>query len=1095
MTISVQQEEVSAAALAMNQSTATPSSPRNQRLHDPDASIILVGCRGAGKRSLGFIAALHLRRRLVTEDHCFEQITGVSRATYLRQHGKDAFARQNAEVFKRMLDVNRNGCIIVCGMTSLSEEAQHILEQYCRSNPVVYVHREKDHMKKFLDHSDAMQILAADQIHRRCSNMEYFNLFDPSSTKYASINDTQSPRWDALSASSSTLVNAKEDFTTFLDLMQGQGWRRKFLESPFSIHALPPEFRQYSYALRLRLSWLLEMSVSWEDLEAAGDCVELIVDCWPDDLPNVIAKQVALIRRNLGCPLIFHVEENPRNQRRRSQEEKDAIDADLLELGLRLNADYVSLDLQRNPAVIGRVLERRGRTRIIGNFWYLGMGALAWADPSQLENFIHAKSLGCDVVRMIRFCSGDNPVERLLELKEKIQTTVPDPKPPLVAYDFSVLGARTPLQSNILIPVKHSGMDNTDHLATVCTYENSFNRLFTQLMLDPLQFYVLGASVSYSISPAMHQAAYDFSRIPHTFQAVSCSTLGELYRICYDSSFGGASLAAPFKVAIMPQLKLKSHHASIIGAVNVLLPLRGQTGSILSHATSRNKAGPVNNFYGDNTDWSSILTCLKRSISPRNYVRPSKTTALVVGAGGMARAAIYALIQLGCRNIFIHNRTQRNASEVAEHFNNLVREKKIATTPSQPQICHVLPSRSQEWPDVYEMPTIIISCVPAISPDDGLPVNFTLPEQWLSSPTGGVVVELAYEPLVTPLISQIRAYQQSISPYWVLVDGLGVVSEMAIEAFELMTDLGQSPQQIIGMPISLPQCTRKSIKDTETCSSETTSPQFEDELIADDEYILCTGEGDLPRRPIFRSRRVFVEIPESEYGDDYTIRDDEDVKVLKPTRENNSLYPYRVRTAAASKGPKGSATRFLNHSRPPPRGYKALRKVRPESRHVWFSGDGFTQSEARPMGRSIGSKRKASDSTSATGILDLGALSLHTNLDQDEPTAKEEASKRIRFEHVIGGGHDWNSTSMQHDHRKFGRKSDANAGEGLVPPSNDSSRVKGGPSERLSVASQTPQVARLARSSSLPVVLMTPRNFPAAILKGRFFCLVGNCLS
>ncbi|KAI6376177.1 hypothetical protein MCOR25_002812 [Pyricularia grisea] len=787
MKISEQQGQVSAAALAMNQSTATPSSPRNQRLHDPDASIILVGCRGAGKRSLGFIAALHLRRRLVTEDHCFEQITGLSRATYLRQHGKDAFARQNADVFKRMLDVNRNGCIIVCGMTSLSDEAQHILEQYCRSNPVVYVHREKDQMKRFLDQSDATQILAADQSHRRCSNMEFFNLFDPSSSKYASVNDTGSPRWDALSASSSTLVNAKEDFTTFLDLMQGQGWRRKFLESPFSIHALPPEFRQYSYALRLRLSWLLEMTVSWEDLEAAGDCVELIVDCWPDDLPNVIAKQVALIRRNLGWPLIFHVEENPRNQRRRGQEEKDAIDADLLELGLRLNADYISLDLQRNPTVINRVLERRGRTRIIGNFWYLGMGALAWADPSQLDNFVYAKSLNCDVVRMIRFCSGDNPVERLLELKEKIQATVPDPKPPLVAYDFSVLGARTPLQSSILIPVKHAGMDNTDHLATVCTYENSFNRLFTQLMLDPLRFYVLGASVSYSISPAMHQAAYDFSRIPHTFQAVSCSTLGELYRICYDSSFGGASLAAPFKVAIMPQLKLKSHHANIIGAVNVLLPLRGQTGSILSHATSRNKAGPVNNFYGDNTDWSSILTCLKRSISPRNYVRPSKTAALVVGAGGMARAAIYALIQLGCRNIFIHSRTQRNASEVAEHFNNLVREKKIATTPSQPQICHVLPSRSHEWPDLYEMPTIIISCVPAISSDDGLPVNFTLPEQWLSSPTGGVVVELAYEPLVTPLVAQIRAYQQSVSPYWVLVDGLEVVSEMAIEAFELMT--------------------------------------------------------------------------------------------------------------------------------------------------------------------------------------------------------------------------------------------------------------------------------------------------------------------
>lgn len=787
MSLTELQNSRTAATLAMIHSVTTSSPPKNQRLYDPEASIVLVGCRGAGKRSLGFIGALHLGRRLVTEDHIFEQVTGVSRATYVRQQGKDAFARQNADVFKQMLSQNRSGCIITCGMTSLSNEAQHILEQYSKTNPIVYVHREKDQTKKFLDQADADQVLAADQSHRRCSNMEYFNLFDPSSTKSSPISDAMSPRWDALSVSSSTLLNAKEDFIRFLDQMQGQGWRRKFLESPFSIHALPPEFRQYSFALRLRLSWLLEMTVSWEDLEAAGDCVELVVDCWPDDLPNVIAKQVALVRRNLGCPLIFHVEENPRHQRHRSREEKDMVDADLLELGLRLNVDYISLDLQRNPTLVSRILECRGRTRIIGNFWYLGMGGLSWADPAQVENFLRAKSLGCDVVRMIRFCVGDSPVERLVDFKEKIQWTVPDPKPPLVAYDYSVLGVRTPLQSNVLIPVKHAGMDNTDHLATVCTYENSYTGFFTQLVLDPLRFYVLGASVSYSISPAMHQAAYDFSRISHTFQAVSCSTLGELYRICYDSSFGGASLAAPFKVAIMPQLKLKSHHANTIGAVNVLLPLRGKTGSILSHATSRNKAGPVQNFYGDNTDWSSILTCLKRSISPRNYVRPSKTTAVVIGAGGMARAAVYALIQLGCRKIFIHNRTQQHALEMAEHFNNLVRANKIATTPSQPQICHVLASDSKIWPDVHELPTLIISCVPAISVDDGSLVNFTLPEHWLASPTGGVVVELAYEPLETPLVAQIRAFQQSVSPFWVLVDGLEVVSEMAIEAFELMT--------------------------------------------------------------------------------------------------------------------------------------------------------------------------------------------------------------------------------------------------------------------------------------------------------------------
>jgi shikimate 5-dehydrogenase len=48
-------------------------------------------------------------------------------------------------------------------------------------------------------------------------------------------------------------------------------------------------------------------------------------------------------------------------------------------------------------------------------------------------------------------------------------------------------------------------------------------------------------------------------------------------------------------------------------------------------------------------------------------------------------------------------------------------------------------------------------------------------------------LKLAYEPLVTPLVAQMHAFRDNVSPSWTVVDGLEVVSEMAIEAFELMT--------------------------------------------------------------------------------------------------------------------------------------------------------------------------------------------------------------------------------------------------------------------------------------------------------------------
>jgi shikimate 5-dehydrogenase len=317
----------------------------------------------------------------------------------------------------------------------------------------------------------------------------------------------------------------------------------------------------------------------------------------------------------------------------------------------------------------------------------------------------------------------------------------------------------------------------------------------------------------------MHHAAYEFSGMPHKYQTVTCTTLEELNNICTSPTFGGVNLTAPFKVAILPHLKIKSHHATVIGAVNVVLPLRGKTNFILDQANSRNRAGPATEFYGDNTDWSAIHTCLQRAVSPRNSVQPSKTTALVVGAGGMARAAIYALLQLGCRNIFIYNRTVANAVDVAAHFNDWAAGQ--AMTPggagvkgtgingsTSHDVCHVISSTAQPWPENYSPPTMVISCVPATSADGSPPADFEMPLQWLRSPTGGVVVEvsfpspsnpfleievltcetqLAYEPLVTPLVAQMQAFRDTVSPSWVVVDGLELVSEMAIEAFELMT--------------------------------------------------------------------------------------------------------------------------------------------------------------------------------------------------------------------------------------------------------------------------------------------------------------------
>jgi len=196
-----------------------------------------------------------------------------------------------------------------------------------------------------------------------------------------------------------------------------------------------------------------------------------------------------------------------------------------------------------------------------------------------------------------------------------------------------------------------------------------------------------------------------------------------------------------------------SPHARAIGAVNTLIPIRNldekDSRILTSQHTSlyleKSRAGPIKALHGDNTDWIGICNCFRRGLSPANAVRPA-STGLVIGAGGMARAAVYAMIHLGVQNIFVYNRTFTNAEKLAVHYN---RQKNLTPTSTQGYgqgrqitVHASLKSLQDPWPAGYKQPTVIASCIPAHSIAGQPAPCFEMPSQWLESPTGGVVVEV-----------------------------------------------------------------------------------------------------------------------------------------------------------------------------------------------------------------------------------------------------------------------------------------------------------------------------------------------------------------
>ncbi|APA15923.1 hypothetical protein SS1G_09186 [Sclerotinia sclerotiorum 1980 UF-70] len=772
------------------------------RIFPSDASIILIGSRGSGKRSLGFIGATHLGRRLITEDHFFQEVTGLSRAAYVQQNGIHEFHKRNVDVARQMLYANRTGCIIECGMASLATEVQKTLREYTKTNPVIYILRNSQRIREMLNIGDfeAARYENADAAHRFCSNYEYYNLHDRSCDGMAS------PKDQGLPNVSSKLKHAKEDFSAFLDFITGQGVIRNSLESPFSIAALPPECRLYTYALSIRMSTIPDLDL--QELESGADAVQIKVDALrTPDIQRGLAKQVSTVRRELGVPVILHAEEYAFEGLSLSMSEKEDIYFALLEHGLRLGVEYIVVDLRYPSDRVMHLVQSSGRTKIIGHYLHRAETSRGWDDESMMIEYRRAESLGCDMVRFARATSKESDNAAVREFLRKIES-IPGHLP-VIAYNLGDHGRGSLIENRIFTPVTHPIMKSTVSKSQIRqflpTAAEARQELFRKSVLDPLHFVHLGASVSYSLSPVMHNTAYKVCGMTNDFQSLQVNSVDDIHAICQRPDFGGAAITQPFKVQIMSRIGPQSYHARAIGAVNTLLPLRalpdgsplsGNTQSLLQQANRRSKTGPVIAYYGDNTDFIGIMTCLRRNISPRNVVQPSKTTGLVIGAGGMARAAVYAMIQLGCRKIFIYNRTIENAQRVANHFNSWA-----MCLSNHGKIVYVLQSLREEWPQGFSPPTMIVSCVPARSVGDRPPANFTMPVQWLGSATGGVVVELSYKPpLTTPLLAQIRQFRCQTKIAWVIVDGLEVLPEQAIAQFELMTGV-KAPKRRMRMEV------------------------------------------------------------------------------------------------------------------------------------------------------------------------------------------------------------------------------------------------------------------------------------------------------
>jgi 3-dehydroquinate dehydratase/shikimate dehydrogenase len=150
---------------------------------------------------------------------------------------------------------------------------------------------------------------------------------------------------------------------------------------------------------------------------------------------------------------------------------------------------------------------------------------------------------------------------------------------------------------------------------------------------------IVGGSVSHSVSPAMHNAAFRAAGVDAVYLPFAAASAADFQTFGRAIGISGASVTIPHKVALLDYVDDADSFARRIGAIN----------TISVHDRR---------WIGGNTDASGFLEPLQDRMSLAGV------RAAVLGAGGAARAVTVALASSGC-STRLHARNRKQAKEVA----------------------------------------------------------------------------------------------------------------------------------------------------------------------------------------------------------------------------------------------------------------------------------------------------------------------------------------------------------------------------------------------------------------------------------------------
>jgi len=247
---------------------------------------------------------------------------------------------------------------------------------------------------------------------------------------------------------------------------------------------------------------------------------------------------------------------------------------------------------------------------------------------------------------------------------------------------------------------------------------------------------VVGWPIAHSKSPRIHEYwlkkyGLDGYYIPI---GIRLQEFEETLRSMPRLGFVGVNVTIPYKESVLAMANTVSDRAALIGAANTV-SFRADGGI---HADNTDGIGFINNLKQEAPEWGA-----------------SAGSAVVLGAGGAARAVISSLLAEGAPKVILLNRTRSRAEMLQEHFGGRVEVR--------------------NWTDAADSFSDAATIVNTTSL--GMIGQPTLEVSLATAPSNTLVTDIVYSPLKTDLLLQAEARGLKA------VDGLGMLLHQAVPGF------------------------------------------------------------------------------------------------------------------------------------------------------------------------------------------------------------------------------------------------------------------------------------------------------------------------